>query len=71
MNKWIAVDKGLPKFNVWVLVWHKEEYNLAWFDGSSSSFKVYGYIRDGKQKPTHWMYLPKPPLTAPRRQEET
>ena len=70
MNKWISVDKRLPKFDGWVLVWHKEEHNFAYFDSDALSFRVYGYLRNGKQKPTHWMYLPKPPSTVPDRLKE-
>ena len=59
MPKWISVEDDIPTDDRDVLAWvYNEGITIAWFDGYTGEWQVYGsYYGDV----THWMPLPEPP----------
>ena len=68
--KWISVDERLPEDSrTWVLIYTKDRYirMAGLIEDRWESYE--GYSLDPSKteylpKPTHWMPLPDPPVTA-------
>jgi len=58
MNEWISVKDGLPDPRVQVLVWDKDDYDIAKYDDCYGGFVKFGEFL---KKVYYWMPLPDAP----------
>lgn len=59
---WRSVKDQLPKKNQWVLIWHKEMIDFAWYDDETFFYTPrQPESSRSDSEVTHWMPLPRCP----------